>query len=92
MSAPPGDDERRLSDELRAASSVEVPGDDNHSVARPTMSDVCGQVERDTARILLQADDIGRTAEFVETTWVDELRAAVRRARNFATLERSWAA
>lgn len=92
MNGPPGDDERRLSDQLRAASNVEVPGDDNHSVARRTILDVCLDIKRDTTRVLLQADDVERTAQFIELTWVDEIQKAIRGACEFATLERMWAA
>lgn len=92
MNGPPGDDERHPSGELERRPNVELPGSDNHILPRPTILDLCSYVERDTARVLSQADDIQRTAAFIENTLVDELREAIRRARDFATVERIWTA
>ena len=100
--SPPGNDGRPPA---RGASSVEVHGDDESTVARcsgessaktvcgqPTILEVCAYIERSTARVLTMADNIERTAEFCERVWRDEVGNAIGRARDLVTAERIWRA
>jgi hypothetical protein len=58
------------------------------------LPEICAYIERQTARVLAMADAdiVDPTAQFYETVWVDQLRAAVRRARDRAIVERIWRA
>jgi hypothetical protein len=64
----------------------------SRNLNEPTLLDVAAHVENITARMLAMARNIDDVAVFCEDVWLDEIRNAIRRARDLAIVERSWTA